>query len=103
MHSLGREPQVSDTEINRAPEGRQILGCGASRRRLPTNICRRSPVGLFWDVLILGLTPQANRLPPLRGSNLLYLGLAGNIPRVKQRTRVCPGVAPRAKPDRGGR
>ncbi len=68
MFSLGREPQGKDDKKKKAPEGRQTFGCGVSRSP-PTRTSVAAPrlISGFLDP-ILGLTPQANHLSPLRGS-----------------------------------
>jgi hypothetical protein len=58
IHSLGREPQENERSIPSSPErATDLLVCLSPLRGL----------SFFFD-LILGLTPQAKYMSPLRGS-----------------------------------
>jgi len=60
-------PRVRTKEWKKAPEGRQTFGCGVSRSP-PARTSVAAPRLMIFSAGILGLTPQAKYLSPLRGS-----------------------------------
>ena len=68
MDSLGREPQVEDIQMNRAPEGRQIRYRGVCRSPVARTSVAAPRLVNFLGAKDPGLTPRAKYLPPLRGS-----------------------------------
>jgi hypothetical protein len=76
--SLGREPQGNDMNKLKAAKRRQTIK-GQSAADAAAAICRPSGLRVFvapasWGLRLLGLTPQAKYLSPLRGWAVGVLG-----------------------------
>ena len=68
MVSLGREPQVSEGTLNPEPCRGDRLPLRREPQRLQMmNLSPLRGFSLFFQILNLGLTPQAKYLTPLRG------------------------------------
>jgi len=61
-------PRERTTNRQKAPEGRQIFGCGVSRSRPARTSVAAPRLISHSPAPILGLAPQAKYLSPLRGS-----------------------------------
>ena len=68
MIGLGREPQGEHGKRMKAPEGGDRFVLWRGSQASPQYFCRRSAASSLFLARILGLTPQAMYLSPLRGS-----------------------------------
>ena len=76
-------PRERTTNRQKAPEGRQIFGCGVSRSPPVRTSVAAPRLTVIWGAGILGLTPQAIHMSPLRGSRHLspkqLLGVTSSV------------------------
>jgi hypothetical protein len=79
MFSLGREPQVQDDKKKKSPGGATDYWLRREPQSSPPDICRRSAADVSGGPGILGLTPQAIHISPLRGSMHSSLQVAFRI------------------------
>jgi hypothetical protein len=72
MISLGREPQGKIKKKTESPRGATDIWPQLVPLPIRAGICRRSAAVDHFGAVILGLTPQAMHLSPLRGSRQLF-------------------------------